>query len=136
MFETNYSRKIIGFDNFDNIYPDTKWVEDQDARESWIKNTGADSITIDQLKKVFKSFNYSNYEFVKGNLVETLPKYISKNPHIRIALLNIDIDFVEPTYAALEFLYDRVVRGGIILVDNYAAFHGGKRHVHTAFCFA
>ena len=52
MFETNYSRKIIGFDNFDNIYPDTKWEEDRDARESWIKNTGADSITVDQLSKV------------------------------------------------------------------------------------
>tara|TARA_Y100001978_G_scaffold194313_1_gene201318 strand:- start:331 stop:999 length:669 start_codon:yes stop_codon:yes gene_type:complete len=133
MFETNFSRKIIGFDNFDNIYPDTKWEEDREARESWIRNTGADSITVDQLKKVFKSFDYTNYDFVKGNLVETLPKYISENPHIRIALLNIDIDFVEPTYAALECLYDRVVSGGVILIDNYAAFHGDTKGIDMFF---
>ena len=94
MLETNYSRKIIGFDNFDNIYPDTKWEEDRDAREAWIRNTGADSITVDQLRKVFDGFNYSNYDFIKGNLVETLPKYVLENSHIIIALLNIDIDFV------------------------------------------
>ena len=133
MLETNYSRKIIGFDNFDNIYPDTKWEEDHDAREAWIRNTGADSITVDQLRKVFDGFNYSNYDFIKGNLVETLPKYVLDNPHIRIALLNIDIDFVEPTYTALECLYDRVVKGGVILIDNYAAFHGDTKGIDMFF---
>ena len=133
MFETNYSRKIIGFDNFDNVYPNTQWEEDAEARELWIKNTGADSITVQQLTDVFNGFNYSNFEFIKGDLVKTLPKYVAENPHLKIALLNIDIDFVEPTFTALEYLYDRVVRGGIILVDNYAAFHGDTKGIDMFF---
>ena len=133
MFETNYSRKIIGFDNFDNIYPNTNWKEDEAARESWIKNTGADSITVEQLSRIFKNFNYSNYDFIKGDLVQTLPEYTKNNPHLKIALLNIDIDFVEPTYTALKYLYDRVVTGGVILVDNYAAFHGDTNGIDMFF---
>lgn len=35
-------------------------------------------------------------------------------------MLNLDIDFVEPTTAVLDSLFDLVVPGGIVLLDNYA----------------
>lgn len=38
-----------------------------------------------------------------------------------IALLHIDVDFYETTWAALSRFYDRVVEGGVIMVDDYGA---------------
>ena len=46
--------------------------------------------------------------------------YAAERPGLRIALLNLDFDVYEPTIAALEALYDRVVPGGIVTLDEYA----------------
>jgi len=127
MLETGDSRKIIGFDNFNSDYPDTSWDEDQAQREKWMATAGSDSITTDQLEYVFNTHNYKNYEFIAGDITKTLPEYVDKNPQLKIALLNIDIDFVESTYCSLDNLFDKVVPGGIILFDNYGAFHGDTK---------
>lgn len=127
MLETGDSRKIIGFDNFNSDYPDTNWKEDQDQRQRWMQTAGSDSITVNQLEHIFKIHNFTNYDFIAGDITKTLPAYVNRNPQLKIALLNIDIDFVESTYCSLEYLYDRVVPGGIILFDNYGAFHGDTK---------
>ena len=38
---------------------------------------------------------------------------------MRISLLHVDTDIYEPAKVALEYLYDRVVKGGIIVSDDY-----------------
>ena len=55
---------------------------------------------------------------------------------MRISILNVDIDFVEPTKIALQQLVPRVVKGGIVLLDNYAgvgtsglSYHGDTRGI-------
>jgi len=133
MFETDASKKIIGFDNFDDVYPDTEWEEDQTQREKWMATAGSDSITVEQLKSVFDKKGFSNYEFIQGDLTKTLPKYVKNNPQLKVSLLNIDIDFVEPTYCCLDNLFDRIVPGGIISLDNYGAFHGDTKGVDMFF---
>ena len=55
---------------------------------------------------------------------------MKKNPGIKIALLNIDIDFVEPTKCVLENFYDNVSSGGIILFDNYAGRGSSGKYLH------
>lgn len=42
-------------------------------------------------------------------------------PVEEISFLHVDVDFYEPTLAALEMLYDRVVPGGVIVLDDYYA---------------
>ena len=133
MLETGESRKIIGFDNFNDVYPDTEWEEDQEQRQKWMETAGTDSITVKQLESVFKTRGFDNYEFVEGDLTLTLPEYVKNNPQLKISLLNIDIDFVEPTYCSLKHLFHRVVPGGIILFDNYGAFHGDTKGIDMFF---
>ena len=65
---------------------------------------------------------------------------MNENKGLKISLLNIDIDFVEPTYCALENLYPLVMPGGIVLLDNYAgespegiALHGDTKGVDDYF---
>ena len=61
-----------------------------------------------------------NFDLIARDVLDTIPNYISENPGLKISLLNIGIDFVEPTLCALENFYDLVVSGGIIIFDNYA----------------
>jgi hypothetical protein len=58
--------------------------------------------------------------------LKTVPKYIKKNRQLKICLLNVDIDFVESTHCVLENFYDKVVKGGVIIFDNYLGNIGKK----------
>lgn len=59
-------------------------------------------------------------ELIEGDILKTGEKYVEENPGFRIALLHLDFDNYHGTKAALEAFYDRVVRGGIIVLDEYA----------------
>ena len=129
-----YSAKIIAFDVFSDEFPDTTFEEDMAQREHWIETAGGSSISTEQLEDVFRRMKVKNYELVEGDICKTVPAYMSEHAGMKISLLNVDCDFVEPTRCVLEHMYDRVVRGGIILLDNYAgegatglSYHGDTR---------
>ncbi|MBP7691222.1 MAG: class I SAM-dependent methyltransferase [Anaerolineales bacterium] len=88
---------------------------------------------------------FQRVELVQGDVKETIPAYVARNPGLRIALLHLDMDLYEPTLCALRHLYPLVVPGGVVLLDEYgmdgfpgesAAFDeyfGGQRPVLTKF---
>ena len=117
---TNNSSKIIAFDNFNDIYPDTKCEEDQPTRNYWMKTAGTSSINTSQLSKVFDKNKFTNYKFIAGDITQTVPEFVKKNAGLRVSLLNIDCDFIEPTYTALKHFWPIMSVGGIILLDNYS----------------
>ena len=132
----DFSSKIIGFDVFSDDFPNTDFEEDKAQREHWIETAGGSSISVEQLSEILQQKRISNFELVAGDATKTIPEYCEKNQGMRISLLNIDIDFVEPTKVALEHLLPRVAKGGIILLDNYAGFgtsglsyHGDTRGI-------
>ena len=60
-------------------------------------------------------------EFLKGDVLETIPEFVKSTGNgLKIVLLNLDLDLYEPTRIALEHFVPRMVRGGIIIVDEYA----------------
>jgi len=125
-----FSTKLIAFDVFSDDYPDTAYDEDKKFRDYWIKTAGASSIGVEQLKEIMDRQDIKNYELVAGDVLTTVPKYIKEHPGLRISLLNVDIDFVEPTYCVLEHMFDLVTPGGIILLDNYAGEDAGGHSLH------
>ncbi len=44
-----------------------------------------------------------------------------------VALLRLDTDFHASTRAEFEHLYGRLVRGGVLIVDDYGIFQGARR---------
>jgi hypothetical protein len=56
---------------------------------------------------------------VEGDVEETLPIFLQKNPGFRISMMYIDCDIERPTYLSLKYLWDRVLPGGIVLFDEY-----------------
>lgn len=79
-------------------------------------NMGMDVSLLD-VQNVFKQFNLENdprINFVKGFVNKTLPN-ININ---KIALLRIDVDGYSPTREVLDYLYDKVEKGGMIIFDD------------------
>ena len=81
---------------------------------------------LDDVRATMKlaSGNLEDIEFIKGMVEDTL--YVSNLPE-KIALLRLDTDFYESTKAELEVLYPRLVKGGVLIVDDYGAWAGARK---------
>ena len=67
--------------------------------------------------------------FVKGKVEETIP---STAPE-QISLLRLDTDWYESTRHELECLYPRLVRGGVLILDDYGHWDGARKAVDEYF---
>lgn len=62
------------------------------------------------------------FHLVKGPVEETIPGHAPE----RIALLRLDTDWYESTRHELEHLYQRLVPGGVLIIDDYGTWRGSK----------
>jgi hypothetical protein len=77
-----------------------------------------------------KKWDYENGFYLT---CETIPEYIAKNPTIKISLLHIDVEVYEPTKIILENLWDKIVKGGILMLDDYGTVEGETKAVDDFF---
>ncbi|MDP4283473.1 MAG: TylF/MycF/NovP-related O-methyltransferase [Bacteroidota bacterium] len=83
--------------------------------------------SLDEVKSNLKKTNYPEGKlfYFKGKVEETLPE-----PMVgQIALLRLDTDWYESTRHELEVLYDKIVTGGILIIDDYGHWSGSKKAV-------
>lgn len=134
LLEQTNSRKVIGFDIFGD-FPDAHFEEDKAKRDAFVAETnGGKSISFEEINQLLdKQGLNKNVDIVKGDILVTLDDYLEKNPHLKISLLHIDVDLYEPTKLILEKLYDKVTKGGIIILDDYGAFAGTNKAVDDFF---
>ena len=124
LLENEKSRKIIGFDMFGE-FPESNTVKsDVEFIENWNEAFKDEFLSKEDLLKSFEHKNIHHIELVAGNILETIDSYLEKNPHTKIALLHIDTDTYLPAKAGLEKLFERVVKGGVIVLDDYATIEG------------
>lgn len=125
LLENEGSRKIIGFDIFGE-FPEAITVEsDKKFIEKFAKlETKGEFLTREELLKSFENKGIGNIELIQGDIRETVPFYVKNHPELRISLLHIDTDVYEPAKVGLEELYDRVVKGGVIVFDDFATVEG------------
>ena len=133
LFENSAARKIIGFDTF-NEFPEPEYEHDKAKLKTWLANAGSKSISRDQLRSVLEYKGITEgIELVKGNILETISEYLKKNQGLRISLLNLDTDIYEPAAVILDQLYERIVPGGVLILDDYAVFPGENKAVEEFF---
>ena len=123
-------KKLVGFDLFASNYDLRKHKNLTELYEiSNIKNKVKKEVIENYLNKLpltnyLKNkktlFEKKNFRLIEGDVLQTIPKYLKDNPGFRISLLYMDMDIYKPTLFSLEILYDRIVRGGIIILDEYA----------------
>lgn len=122
--ENDYSRKIVGFDVFGAFPTGNVEIKDDLNFIKQFEGAGGYGLTNDEVADVLSSKGFENFNLVRGNIFDTLPKYLYDNPETRVALLHLDMDVKEPTDFSLDLLYDKVVPGGIIVFDDYNAVSG------------
>ncbi len=84
--------------------------------------------TIDEVKYLLfdkRKFPRDRIEFAKGWFENTIPA--TRNKIGKIAVLRIDGDWYESTKCCLEGLYDKVVPGGFVIIDDFQSCYGCER---------
>ncbi len=116
------SRHVWGFDSFEGFPEPTK----EDIRDpkynlkqtqvgdlNWMRYE--DIYPVLEMTSVGKDFIKNNVTIVKGFFENTLPKA----PINKITLLNLDVDLYQSYKECLTYLFPKVVKGGVILFDEY-----------------
>lgn len=70
---------------------------------------------------------------MKRDILNTLDVYLEEHPALQIALLHIDTDVYAPCAHGLSLLFDRIVPGGILVLDDYAIVEGATKAVNEFF---
>lgn len=79
---------------------------------------------IEVVKKNLFSTKYprNNLIFVKGKVEHTIPMTTPK----KISILRLDTDWYESTYHELNHLFPKLVKNGILILDDYGHWKGAK----------
>jgi O-methyltransferase len=86
---------------------------------------------IDEVKRNLISTGYPSerLHFIKGKVEETIPHQAPAE----IALLRLDTDWYESTAHELDQLYPRLIRNGVLIIDDYGHWLGARKAVDEYF---
>ena len=114
-------KRVIGFDTFSgfaSLAPEDGAPDEARAKVIGGWNAGEFLPTLERLIELTQRDSMvprvERVELVKGDIHETVPRYVEQHPGLRICLLHLDVDLYEPTLRALEHLYALVVPGGVV----------------------
>jgi len=127
IIENNYARKIYGFDTFKK-FPNQLRKFDLTFKKAFEKEAG-NPISKKNLEQILNNKKFENYELIEGDVIKTLDKFLKKNVNLKISLLHLDMDVFNATKFALNKLKNRIVKNGIILIDDYGSVQGATKAV-------
>lgn len=122
----NQTRTIIGFDTFEG-FPHISELDKKGTSEhlrvgAYAEDTYEELLTCADIHNGFRLLSRDRQtELVKGDICQTIPKYLDDNPALVVSLLYLDCDLYSPTKTALTCLKARIPRGGIIVFDELGA---------------
>jgi hypothetical protein len=132
LLENEYSRKVVGFDIFGK-FPNNLILENDRKFVEQFENAGGYGISKNEFEMLLNKKGFQNYSLIEGDILQTIPEYITQNPSLKISLLHIDVDVYEPTKVVLENLWDKLVTGGILMLDDYGTVEGETKAVDDFF---
>ncbi|MDZ4147233.1 MAG: TylF/MycF/NovP-related O-methyltransferase [Flavobacteriaceae bacterium] len=132
LLENENSRKVFGFDIYGK-FPETFELESDKQFIEKFENAGGFGISKKELEVHLDNKGFRNYELIEGDILKTIDEYLTNNPSRKISLLHIDVDVYEPTKIILEKLWSRVVKGGILMLDDYGTVEGETKAVDEFF---
>ncbi len=123
-----FSRAVMEYIDFNSL--DKKfWLLDTfcgldeelvtDEEKSLGISAGGFGECFDQVKKTFQDFKGAN--IIRGLVPGTLPQVKAR----KVCYLSIDMNCVAPEIAAIEYFWDKLVPGAVVILDDY----GWKKHI-------
>lgn len=124
-------KTIHAYDSFEGLPPATELdgadVLVQEKGEGFWhnNNTASEEEFLGNLSRIVKPDHVISVK--KGWFEDTLPHHGDAVP---IAILRMDGDWYESTMTILNCLFDKVLPGGLIIIDDYYDWNGCSRAVH------
>jgi O-methyltransferase len=123
------SNRIVGFDTFEgHPMPEVEeidiWGNNMQDKFYEVTNSGKKwaFADYDSVEKNLKSI-YSNVKLIKGVVNEN----VDTSDINEISILRLDMDWYEPTKIALKKFYDKIQKGGVLIIDDYGHHSGAKK---------
>jgi len=123
------NRNIILYDSFEGSENHSKFdisTVEKFSGKKYMDNWN-EAVTASE-KEVRTNIAYMGYDksliqFIVGQVENTIPENNIKE----IALLRLDTDFYESTKIELEYLFPKLSKGGIVIIDDYSLWQGSKK---------
>jgi hypothetical protein len=118
------TKTVYGFDNWEGF----KEITPQDGPAADHKVPGGFSPQqfFDELQNAVRIFDEDRFipwkprvKLVPGDIEVSVAKFVAEQPGVRFSLVHFDCDLYAPTKAALEALWPKISRGGVVLFDEY-----------------
>ena len=130
----SYDKELYLFDTFEGMPKPTEFdvsykdkLAIKEFEDQKIDNNSSDwlRIELDEVKKnVFSTgYNKEKFHFIKGKVEDTIPKNSPKT----ISILRLDTDWYDSIRHELIHLFPRLVKGGVIIIDDYGFWKGAKK---------
>lgn len=136
--ETN--RFFYLYDTFEGMTEPSEKDKDSSGNEAKIFYQNREKTTedtmwcyapIDDVKKNIQSTNYPEklVNYIKGKVEDTIPAHMPNS----IAVLRLDTDWYESTYHEMVHLFPKLVKGGVLIIDDYGHWSGARTAVDQYF---
>jgi len=122
----NFRRKVVGFDTFSG-FPASS-LSEAERMQGWNENDLAGATDAQHIAQrcldahqIFSGMSHMNrHEYVRGDVIETLPAWFEGNPAETVALCIFDMDLGIPTREALKHVLRRSQKGTVLVFDEYS----------------
>lgn len=126
------SEPTIHDNNFLNINAKKEWENDNNNNTN-VNNSFNCYSSLEEVKNNIRdnSSSLDNIILIMGKVEDTLT--IKNNLPEKISILRLDTDWYESTKIELELLYPKLVKGGVLIIDDYGQWKGSRKAVDEYF---
>jgi hypothetical protein len=124
------SRELYLFDTFEGMTAPTAKDLDYTGKKASqalrdVPGDRCDDAPLEQVKEVLYGTGYprEKVHFVRGRVEETIPVSAPDS----IALLRLDTDWYDSTRHELVHLFPRLLKAGVIIIDDYGHWQGSRQ---------
>ncbi len=118
-------RRILGFDTFAGFAKVTEQDEHSQVATAERRVGGYKADCMEDLQEAIRIFDANRFighiakvELVPGDVAQSVPAYLAREPQTVVSLLHLDLDLYEPTKVCIEHFVPRLPKGGIIVFDE------------------
>ena len=135
-----FDKNLYLFDTFEGMPPPTEVDTDfhgKKAKSEFLaKKRSHDSsdwcyASLAEVQANLESIGYlqNKVHYIVGKVEETIPEQSPRS----ISILRLDTDWYESTKHELTYLYPRLVKGGVLIIDDYGHWQGARKAVDEYF---
>jgi hypothetical protein len=130
-----YSNAVVHYINFENLNKDfylfdtfqgldTSQITEAEYKAGIGSYLGNYVDVYEQVQNTFKDYRV---RVIKG----LVPQTLTQCPSSKICYLSIDMNVTEPEIAAANYFWDKIVKGGVLILDDY----GFPPHINQKLAF-